>query len=139
MNEDMLAKVASFDVDIFGADRGNILRTLRRNAPQYAHRVTHKEQLTGYCLGRSGSDFEQIGPVVAEDLVTAQSLLQVALLSCAGYNIIVDVPLQHKTWRQYLINNSFVERRPFTRMVLGEPVTVGQPDKQFAIAGPEIG
>ena len=102
--------------------------------------LTHNEQLTGYCLGRSGSDFEQIGPVVAEDLVTAKSLLQVALLSCAGRDVIVDVPVTaRRRGAQYLNNNGFVERRPFTRMVLGEPVTVGQPDKQFAIAGPEIG
>ena len=139
INEDMLAAVARFDAPVFGASREAVLHMLWRNAPQQAQCVIRERKLMGYCLGRSGSDTEQIGPLVADDVDTARALLLAALEAVTGHAAIIDVPVRQEAWRQLLTEIGFVERRPFTRMVLGEPATAGPPGKQFAIAGPEIG
>lgn len=139
IKESLLTDIVQFDAEIFGADRASILGALYRNGPQYAYCATRNARLAGYCLGRPGSDFEQIGPIVAEGLDTAKALLLEALQATAGRDVIVDVPVRYKAWRMFLSDLGFVDRRPFTRMVLGKPVAAGQPDKQFTIAGPEIG
>jgi GNAT superfamily N-acetyltransferase len=63
LSDSMLTDVVYFDTLVFGANRDVILRALLRNAPQYAHYVKHNGKLTGYGLGRPGSDFVKISPV----------------------------------------------------------------------------
>ncbi len=134
-----LADAVRFDTPIFGADRKMILSALLRYAPQYAYCVTKGKDVTGYCLGRSGSNSEHIGPIVAEDAETAQGLVLTALKSCAHYDVIVDVLVKQEGWVTFLRDLGFTEQRPFIRMYLGELQHPGQPGKQFSIAGPEIG
>ena len=97
------------------------------------------DKISGYCLGRSGSECEQIGPILAEDTGTAKALLLLALRHCARTNVIVDTPMEHKGWMQFLFELGFVERRPFIRMCLGHLEYPGKSDRQFGIAGPEVG
>jgi predicted GNAT family N-acyltransferase len=136
---DIASELVRFDSPIFGAERGEILNTLLQNAPQYAHYVQRGEQVIGYCLGRSGSDFEQIGPIVAREPDVAQALMLSALQSCAHKTVIMDVLVRHKDWLTFLRDFGFSEQRPFIRMCRGTLRHSGRPGKQFAIAGPEIG
>lgn len=131
--------IVRFDSPIFGAERSVVLNTLLHNAPQYAHVVKQGKQVVGYCLGRSGSNFEQIGPIVAEGSEVARALLLSALKSCADMDVIVDVLVKQKSWLTFLSSLGFAEQRPFIRMVRGESRHLGRPEEQFAIAGPEIG
>lgn len=131
--------IVRFDSPIFGAERSMVLNTLLHNVPQYAHVVKQGKQVVGYCLGRSGSNFEQIGPIVAKESEVARALMLSALKSCADMDVIVDVLVKQKSWLTFLSSLGFAEQRPFIRMVRGESRHPGRPEKQFAIAGPEIG
>lgn len=138
-----LQAVCTYDEPIFGADRCSILIALFYDAPHYgfvapSHPIGHTA-ITGYCLGRCGSHFEQLGPIVADNVEIAQALVSTALKDYAHKNVIVDIPTANSQWMGWLEQQGFVKRREFTRMVLGVCDAFGQPEKHYAIAGPEIG
>ncbi|MCU0522722.1 MAG: GNAT family N-acetyltransferase [Anaerolineae bacterium] len=131
--------LVSYDAPVFGAERGAILRALQANRPDLALVARRDGALSGYCLGRSGSDADQIGPLIAEDLGTAQALLRAVLERRERRAVITDVAMRHAEWLQYLTDLGFAPARPFTRMALGSASTCEPPPLQYAIAGPEIG
>jgi len=134
-----LAELIAFDAPIFGAARGGILGALVRNAPRYAFVCTQDDVLRGYCLGRSGAVYEQIGPVVADSAEIAQALLCRALGACGDRPVIVDVFSAKVAWVAHLQSLGFAVQRPYTRMILGRDCPTGLPERQYAIAGAEIG
>jgi GNAT superfamily N-acetyltransferase len=131
--------VAAYDAPVFGAGRQRILGALYARAPRYAFRVVSRDRLTGYCLGRRGSECDQIGPLVASDAGTAQSLLLAALANSGHRGVFVDVPAGRLDWIGALEELGFAPERPFTRMCLGGGYPFGDPEKQFATAGAELG
>jgi GNAT superfamily N-acetyltransferase len=139
LRQDELHEIVRFDEPVFGAQRGAILGALLLNAPEYAYAVKRDGQLAGYCLGRPGSNFEQIGPIVAKDSATAQALVVTALANCPGRNVIIDAPVSQESWLSFLNDAGFSEQRPFIRMCLGTLHHPGQPKRQYGIAGPEVG
>lgn len=134
-----LAELIAFDAPIFGAARGGILGPLVRNAPRYAFACLQDDVLRGFCMGRSGAVYEQIGPVVADSYEIAEALLLCALGACDQRPVIVDAASAQSTWVAFLRGLGFEVLRPFTRMVLGDDGPSGMPERQYAIAGPEIG
>jgi hypothetical protein len=93
----------------------------------------------GFCLGRRGSRYTQIGPVAADTLEVACDLFLAALRNCAGRQVIVDTTFHQPGWNQFLRELGFVEQRPFMRMVLGDFPLTTRHSSQLAIAGPEVG
>jgi GNAT superfamily N-acetyltransferase len=136
---DDIEKVAVYDREIFGASRPKILRALCRMGPSYGWIRYDKHKISGYCLGRPGSNFEQIGPVNAQDFKTAISLVIHALRACHGKPVILDIPDKQYDFRALMEDIGFTIQRPFIRMYLGDHLHRGKPEYQFAIAGPEIG
>ena len=136
---DRLSAVIAYDAPVFGAPRPAILVALAANRPEYAYLQLTDERVTGYCLGRAGSRFDQIGPIVADDEAGARSVLLAALGHSRGSAVIVDALAGHTGWMEFLHSLGFVEQRPFIRMCLGELRHPGEPARQYAIAGPEIG
>ncbi|MCJ7550103.1 MAG: hypothetical protein MUQ30_10515, partial [Anaerolineae bacterium] len=134
-----LAELIAFDGPIFGAERGAVLGSLVRNGPRYAFACRQDDALRGYCLGRSGAVYEQIGPVVADSAEIAQALLCRALGTCGDQPVIIDVFSTKKAWVVFLQSLGFAVQRPYTRMVLGRDCPTGMPERQYAIAGAEIG
>jgi creatinine amidohydrolase/Fe(II)-dependent formamide hydrolase-like protein/predicted N-acetyltransferase YhbS len=130
--------VAAFDHVRFGGERRVILAALRRAAPQGAFVREHGGRITGYVLGRRGSDFQQVGPLVADSYADAHQLLQAALAPLAGRPAVVDVPARQDRLIADLLALGFSEQRGFTRMVLGA-APPGEPTSVFASGGPEIG
>jgi GNAT superfamily N-acetyltransferase len=131
--------ILAYDRPVFGADRTGILRTLQRNAPSLALYAGYGHEIKGFCLGRIGQKYVQIGPVIANHMEIARDLLLSALQTCAHRQVILDNTLRHPGWNQLLHDLGFVEQRSFTRMHLGEFTLPEHHDRQFAIAGPEIG
>jgi GNAT superfamily N-acetyltransferase len=127
------------DYQVFGADRKHLLEWAFRQAPEYAWVVEEKGNLAGYCFGRHGHNFEQVGPVVADSYEIAILLLSSALSGKPDYSFIVDVPCHHGPLRNWLKEMGFTDQRPFTRMFLGENCFPGIPENLFAIFGPEFG
>jgi len=134
-----LSELIAFDAPIFGAPRGSILGALVRNGPCYAFTCHQDHTLRGYCLGRSGAAYEQIGPVVADSAEIARALLCRALDACGDRPVIVDAFAAKEAWVAYLRSLDFVVQRPYTRMILGRDCPTGIPERQYAIAGAEIG
>lgn len=139
LTAESLPTVAAYDRPVFGADRGGVLSALQRSMPSLALSIERDGGLAGYCLGRRGLRYIQIGPLVADDLDIARSLLLNALQACASQPVILDIPLSRPGWCEFLQSLGFVEQRPFTRMVLGEYRAPEGNAKLFAIAGPEVG
>lgn len=134
-----LEQIAIFDQDIFGAGRQRLLNWIHAGAPELAFVVEEGTEITGYCLGRKGYSFIQIGPVIAKDSSIAQHLVSAALMHCSGQPVILDIPHHDPQWRAWLTSIGFSEQRPFIRMYRGNNISHGIPEKQFAILGPEFG
>jgi hypothetical protein len=56
-----------------------------------------------------------------------------------GQPFSLDAALHDEEWLQWLASVGFIEQRPFYRMYRGANRFPGQPEKQFAILGPEFG
>jgi len=132
-------KILEVDPLVFGADRKMVLSFLLDTAPQYAHYLEKDGAISGYCFGRSGSDFEHIGPIIAQNQAEARDLLLSALLTCQSVSVILDVFEENSQWLEELESLEFKIQRPFIRMYLGELKNAGQIGLQYAIAGPELG
>ena len=137
--EDLLA-VAESDRRIFGANRLEVLRWALDRSPEYAWIATHPAGLEGYCFGRHGFNFDQIGPVHSKSELVSQRLVSACLsVVKPGTPVIVDPLLHSPTWQDWLRQAGFVHQRPFTRMALGENRHPGFPEEMWTIFGPEFG
>lgn len=134
-----LSKISEEDKLVFGSDRAVLLHWFWEAAKEYAFITEGNGKVNGYCLGRHGHRFDQIGPVVADDTHIAKQLVAAALNNCIGRSIIIDVLLHDPEWISWLQEMGFGEQRKFTRMYKGGNRYPGIPNKQFAIAGPEFG
>jgi GNAT superfamily N-acetyltransferase len=133
-----LAAVGAFDRAAFGADRTALLTHLCARLPQAALVAERDGRLVGFSLARDGRTAAQLGPLVAGDEVTARALTIAALTAIAG-PAIVDVPDRHETTIDWLRSAGFEEERPFTRMLHERGEAFDDPERLFAIAGPELG
>jgi GNAT superfamily N-acetyltransferase len=134
-----IASMINYDSPVFGADRSFILKALYQRNPEYAMCCSRAGNIEGYCMGRSGCSFEQIGPVVAENEATAKDLLLTAMIKCQGSDVVVDAFADKPEWIRFLEEIGFTRQRTFIRMCLGDLKYPGITRKQFTIAGPEIG
>ena len=128
-----------FDRKVFGANRQSVLEWNFKGAPQYAFIVEEQGQIQGFCLGRPGYSFDQIGPIIANDANAATQLLTSALLQAADKPIVVDILTHTPEWVKFVSSLGFTESRHLIRMYRGSNNYPGVPQKQFAILGPEFG
>jgi predicted GNAT family N-acyltransferase len=139
LQKDELATLAAFDSKIFGADRQQLLRWIYEVAPEFAFVIEEGNEIQGYCLGRHGYHFEQIGPIVANNKRIARDLVLAALKNCVVRPAIIDVLQDKPEWIAWLKEIGFAEQRSFIRMYKGKTSFHGMPQNQYAIAGPEFG
>ena len=131
--------VASTDVDAFGVDRRAVLTSLLGRAPNLAWKCGADEEISAFCLGRPGTRFSQVGPIVARDEDSARRVVAAALHHLRGRPAVIDVPDRHESILNLLAQNGFSKQRPFTRMFKGSNSAPGRPELVFASAGPELG
>lgn len=127
------------DRPIFGADRLSLLEWIWTGAPEMAFVLKKNNILLGYCFGRPGHRYFHIGPVVAADAETARHLVLAAINQGRGRSLLLDVPHLDPSWPVWLKSIGFEEQRPFYRMYRGSNRFPGEPEKQYAILGPEFG
>lgn len=139
LQKNELIKLFEPDKIVFGAKREPVLRWLWEGAKEYAFVIEENDRVTGYCLGRRGYKFSQIGPVIADNIHFAKHLVTAALNNCEGQPAIVDALCYHSEWIEWLKQIGFTEQRSFIRMFKGPNRFPGIPGKQYAIAGPEYG
>lgn len=139
MTEADLPRVLEMDQKVFGADRRLLLEWLFSGAAEYAWVIEREGRIIGYTFGRHGFKFEQLGPVIAEDIQAAKQLVTACLAEQPGKALILDATHHDAEWLWWLESLGFKEQRPFIRMFRGQATRFGLPENQFAIPGPEFG
>ena len=139
MTEADLPRVLQRDQEVFGADRGRVLRGALAAAPEYAWCFEDGGALVAYGFGRAGHNADQIGPVVALDISAAVDIVAGSLRARPGHPFFLDASPRSE-WRQALASRGFREQRGFTRMYRGGRSLVPAGEEQcLAIFGPEFG
>jgi GNAT superfamily N-acetyltransferase len=139
INQDNISEVLILDRNIFGADRGYLLRKLVIENPGKAFSIKKGIQPEGYIFGRAGSRFNYIGPLGALSQDSARHLISKALASLNGQAIALDIPEDKADLIRWLEANGFVMQRHFVRMYLAVNPYPGRVYDQYLISGPEFG
>jgi Acetyltransferase (GNAT) domain/Acetyltransferase (GNAT) family len=137
--ENDLETIAAFDYSVFGADRKTILYDLWKRGPELCYWIEENNVVKAYCLGRSGHNYLQVGPIVCSELANAIEVASAALKKCGKQPVIVDALHHTPEWMSWLSSIGFTELRSLTRMYKGTNDWPGLPEHQFAILGPEFG
>ncbi len=136
---DDIQKVVDFDKKVFGADRTELIRSLYKGAPELVWIIRENKNVTGFCLGRRGQNFTQIGPVYASSSKGAKALIQSAVNQMIGQAVVVDIHGDKSEVERWLVSCGFTSLRPFDRMYLKNNPHPGIIAHQYLICGPELG
>lgn len=134
-----IPEIAGFDKKVFGADRTELIRRLHETCPELAWTIKENRRVTGFCLGRKGQNFTQIGPVYALSAKGAKALIRSAINQITGQAVVVDIPAARSETERWLETCGFISQRPFERMYLNNNPHPGNIDNQYLISGPELG
>jgi len=134
-----LNELCAYDTPLFGANRRAILEAWVRDCPEHAVLLREKGKLVGYALARRGSNFHQIGPVVAAQADPCEALLMALLERLADQKVIVDVVTSNAWTIPIALRCGLAHQRPFLRMACGPNAAPGVPGKFLAICCPELG
>lgn len=135
-----LAEIKKLDALAFGVDRSDVIAGFAKLAQEYGFVAKNKKgKISGFIMGRNGENFEHLGPLVADDLETAQNLLAKASRAIDGKFALIDINLKNKQWFDLLISLGFIEERQFIRMYLKANPYPGNHKQVWAISGPELG
>lgn len=139
VSDQVLQMILAEDREVFGADRSQLLKSLRQNAPEFTGAVWENEALRGSAFGRRGSFADHIGPWMAKDGDAASELLR-SFIDCSRRQILVVDWLKSNTMAGGLLRSTgFEYSRPLTRMYLGANQHPGRTENLCAIMGPEFG
>jgi ribosomal protein S18 acetylase RimI-like enzyme len=133
------SEVIEFDKQIFGASRNQLIKFLVENNLENSWMIKRKGKIIGVALGRKGSRFYQVGPVLALDEKITKALIIKAIVGISGQSVVVDVLDDKKELINWLSGLGFTIQRSFVRMYQDENPYPGIPEKQFLICGPEFG
>ncbi len=143
MGEAHLDAALALDRPIYGADRGNLLLRLHREAQGAGGGrcgVFQKGggEVEGYAMVRPGSRAAFIGPVVACTEEAGVDLFRWAMGRVAGEPVFFDIPMPNPVAVRLADEHGFAVQRPFTRMYRGVNCP-GDPTRVYATSGPEKG
>ncbi len=131
--------ILDLDRKVFGADRGELLRSLDRGTPAFTLGIQSEGEMRGYALGRRGSRADHFGPWMAQDEMVARELLDEFLGRSTRAVIFSDCLKANPFARKLLSSRGFKFSRSLTRMFRGPNAYPGRPDLLCAILGPEFG
>ena len=134
-----IPNVAAFDKKVFGADRTELICLLYASCPELAWLIKEHNRVVGFCLGRPGQNFTQIGPVNASSKEHAEALIRSAINQITGRAVVVDIPAAKSDTKEWLEGCGFESQRPFERMYLQNNPHPGMIENLYLIAGPELG
>ena len=127
--------IEEMDSNVFGADRSSLLKKIHSLYPDLS--FTTGETVASYCFGRKGFNYTQVGPVIADDINDAK-VLTLNAIAKKTQPVVMDV-MHGSPFYEWLLSIGFSEQRKLIRMFKGVNNHPGQPDRQFAILGPEFG
>lgn len=136
VNNDWISKNSDLDIKAFGVSRAALLLRLATLAT--ASVVVRDEQgLAAFGFIRPGSNASYLGPVVAQNAVTAQGVIEQVITRAEA--VIWDIPDPNEHARAWAANHGFKPVRSLARMILGTRSRPANPLQQCALAGPELG
>lgn len=130
-------QIAAIDRTAFGADRSALMRTILIDAGSPIVTSASPHGISGYAFVRPGRRAAYIGPVVADHVNTAATLLT-AIAAGLG-PVFIDIDPAFPGAADLVRAHGFVRQRELLRMRLGLPLQPGPSPRVFAIAGPEVG
>ncbi len=139
VSENLREEILKMDREVFGADRGALLRSLHESAPAFTAAVEAGGNLAGYTLGRRGRRADHLGPWIAKDEKIARRLLKDFIAHSTRGTIIVDCIKSRSFAAAQLRSLGFKIARPLTRMARGSCGGIERSDFLLAILGPEFG
>ena len=134
-----LEEILPLDRELFGAERGDLLRALAAEEPRLVVTAHPGGARRGYALGRRGSAADHLGPWAAKDSAAAREILHEFLRRTDRPRVIVDQTCANPWIRGVLEEAGFEHSRPLTRMYRGTNDCAGQPARLCGIVGPEFG
>jgi GNAT superfamily N-acetyltransferase len=133
-------EIIAFDEAVFGVNRRPLIEFLINEHPGKNWLLKRDNRIAGFVLGRNGSRYNHIGPLVALTTMDAKLLLSKAMESVDGQSVVADVLYDKEELVTWLNELGFVQQRHFIRMYKEEENPFpGETGKQYLICGPEFG
>jgi GNAT superfamily N-acetyltransferase len=132
-------EIIAFDEAVFGVNRRPLIEFLINEHPAKSWLLKRDNRIVGFVLGRNGSRYNQIGPLVALTTMDAKLLLAKAMEPLRRQSIVVDVLYEKEELVAWLNELGFVQQRHFIRMYKEENPFPGATGKLHLICGPEFG
>lgn len=137
--EASLEGMVDYDQKNYGVNRKQLLEYLYRQSPESAWIAQTEQSIHGYILGRPGTNYHQLGPLVATSMETAIALLSSALAELKDQAVVVDVVSDKEALINWLQDQGFIQQRELIRMYYQHHPLPGNIARQFLISGPELG
>lgn len=134
-----LPAIVALDQIAFGAGRKVLIESLIKEYPHKAWVIKQDDLITGFALGRVGSRYHHIGPVIASNFEDAGKLIGSALQELTEKPVVVDVLCDKENLVHSLQQHGFERQRDFVRMYKNENLSPGATDQYYLICGPEFG
>ena len=131
--------IEPLDVAAFGVSRQSLRRTLSRQSRCALVLAPAGNGIAGYGLLRAGSQAFYLGPVVAHSADAGRLLLDALVARAEGQRVFLDVPDRNAAAVAWTQERGCTTQRTLTRMFLGENLSPGNANLQFALTGPETG
>src|SRR5690606_31640532 len=93
-------------------------------------------KIKGYLLGRPGTNYYQLGPLVSESPESIHHLLTHALNQLKNSPVVVDVFQDKENLIEWLQVQGFTTQRELIRMYIGNNPNPGIVQQQYLISGP---
>ncbi len=127
------------DLDAFGVNRWRMVQSIVRQVQLSFIHSTVKKRPVAYGVIRKGARAYYLGPIVGESIAAAGPLIKVLAYTLESTRVFWDIPDPNTGAVELARRLGFQPQRPLIRMFLGENKWPGDPQKIFALAGPEIG
>ena len=139
LSPELLESICKADQEVFGADRGFLLKSLHEDAPEFTAEVGNDGRIEGYAFGRRGSFADHLGPWMAKDATGACQLLERFVAHSSRGVQTVDYLKSNAIAGDLLRSFGFCFSRSLTRMYRGSNDHPGRSELLCAILGPEFG
>jgi ribosomal protein S18 acetylase RimI-like enzyme len=134
-----LALLEGLEEAAFGVSRRTLVSALASQSKVALVLETGPGRINGFGFARPGSKALYLGPVVADSPNAGLVLLRALIARTPGQPTFWDIPDLNEPAVSLAENLGFTVQRPLIRMFLGNNAVPGDPSRQFALAGPEVG
>lgn len=137
--EESLHDIIAYDQTTYGVNRKHLLKYLYQQSPHSVQVADEKKSIKGYIMGRPGTNYHQLGPLLADSTATAIDLFSSALSQHHEQPVVVDVLADKHELITWLQSQGFTSQRELIRMYYQNNPFPGRLAQQFLISGPELG